>query len=617
MATPTAARSNNAHSPPKDPTIWAIFKLIPYLWPKGSIALKTRLSLALAFIFSAKAFAVVIPIFYKRAVDALSIEDPVKAIPLGIILAYGGARVSSLILFQLRDLVFEPVKQHAVRQASLHVFAHLHSLPLTFHLGRHSGGLARAINRGTNAIRALISSFLFNLFPTILEFILVLSVLSSSFTSGFAWTVAITVISYIIFTGLTTEWRIRQRRRLNEADQIANARSFDSLLNYETVKYFSNESLELERYDDALAEYEHIAIQHQQSLSLLNIGQSIIMASGLTLLMWMAARGIAHGNMTVGDFVLVNTYLMQLAQPLEVFGWVYRTARVHIVDLKHMFDLLDERSEVPDVPEAKPIHITEGKIQFKDVHFAYDPRRPILKGISFEVPAGKTIALVGPSGAGKSTIARLLFRFWDPTQGHILIDGQDIRSVTQVSLRKQIGIVPQDTVLFNDTLHYNLAYASPYSPPEAVEQAAQMAAIDRFVAQTPDRWDTVVGERGLKLSGGEKQRMAIARVFLKAPKIVVLDEATSALDTQTEKEIQSNLQEVARGRTTLIIAHRLSTIIDADEILVLAHGQVCERGRHIDLLRRNGLYAQMWSTQQDEAQLKGATSLSTAHPWTR
>jgi len=571
------------------------------LWPPGEAGLRARVVAALIAILSAKVLNVWVPIFYKRAVDALSVEgDGAIVVPTLVILAYGLARVGALGFNQLRDAVFEKVAQRAMRKAAVRVFSHLHALSLRFHLQRQTGGLARAVERGTSAISSLLGIALFNILPTAFELVLVLVILLRNFDATFAGVTAGTVLGYVAFTVATTEWRLKFRRQMNEADNRANTRAIDSLLNYETVKYFGNEGLETEVYDAALSRYETAAIRSQSSLSLLNLGQALIVAAGVTTLMYMAASGIADGRLTVGDFVLVNTYLIQLAQPLNIFGWVYRSVKQSLVNMEHMFALLDERADVEDAPDAEALRPGPREVRFESVSFAYDPDRTVLEDVSFTIPPGRRVALVGPSGAGKSTVARLLFRFYDPTEGRITIDGRDIRDVSTSSLRRAIGIVPQDTVLFNDTLEYNLAYARPNATPEQIEAAARSARIDAFIRSTPKGYETVVGERGLKLSGGEKQRVAIARVFLKSPSILVLDEATSALDSATERQIQSEMWAASEGRTTLIIAHRLSTIVDADEIIVLVDGRVHERGRHDELLGHPGVYADMWRQQQAE-----------------
>ncbi len=575
-----------------------LLSLWPYLWPAGEWGLRARVIFALVCIALAKVATVYVPIFYKEAVDALSVDtDAMLAVPLALILAYGLARVLSLGFNQLRDAVFERVSQRAIRRSAIRVFEHLHALSLRFHLSRQTGGLSRAIERGTKSIESLLGTAVFNIIPTLIEVVLVAGVLWAMFDWTYSAVTLATVLGYIVFTVTTTEWRLKYRRKMNAADSAANTKAIDSLLNYETVKYFSNEAHESARYDRALAGYESAAVKSQTSLSLLNTGQAAIIAGGMSLLMYMAARGIVSGQLTVGDFVLVNTYLMQLAQPLNLFGWVYRSVKQALVDMETMFDLLDQPAEITDGEGAAPLTVRGGEVVFEDVSFAYDERRPILKNVSFCVPPGGKVALVGPSGAGKSTIARLLFRFYDVTKGRILIDGQDIREVEQLSLRRQIGIVPQDTVLFNDTLAYNLEYARPGCGQEKIEEAARLARIHDFIAGTPDGYDSMVGERGLKLSGGEKQRVAIARVLLKAPPLLILDEATSALDTATEQEIQANLNEISQGRTTLVIAHRLSTVIDADEILVLDQGEIVERGSHSALLASDGVYAEMWARQ--------------------
>ncbi|MGY0792456.1 ABCB family ABC transporter ATP-binding protein/permease [Azospirillum argentinense] len=582
----------------------ALRSLVPYLWPRDSFETKLRVVVALILLVGAKVANVWVPIFYKRAVDALSPGDAgaLVTIPLGLIVAYGLARVMSLVFAELRDAVFANVAQRTIRKVALSVFQHLHALSLRFHLERQTGGLTRSLERGTRAIETLLRYALFSIVPTLVEITLVCVILWRMFDGWFALATFATVGSYIAYTFFVSEWRIQFRRAMNETDNKANTKAVDSLLNYETVKYFGNEGHEARRYDQALASYEQAAVKSQRSLSLLNIGQSAIISLGLAVVMGMAARGIVNGTMTLGDFVLVNTYLLQLYQPLNFFGVVYREIKQALIDVESMVTLLSVDREVADRPGAPPLAIKGGELRFDGVEFGYDPRRPILKGVSFTVPAGRTVAIVGPSGAGKSTIGRLLFRFYDVSGGGILIDGQDIREVTQQSLRGAIGIVPQDTVLFNDTVYYNIAYGRPGASPAEVEQAARLAHIHNFIMALPDGYETTVGERGLKLSGGEKQRVAIARTILKNPAILLFDEATSALDTHTEREIQANLREVSRGRTTLVIAHRLSTVIDADEILVMEAGRVIERGRHMELLSRGGAYAALWARQQESSQ---------------
>ncbi|MBK3737195.1 ATP-binding cassette domain-containing protein [Azospirillum brasilense] len=582
----------------------ALRSLVPYLWPQDSFETKLRVVVALVLLVGAKVANVWVPLFYKRAVDALSPGDAgaLVTIPLGLIVAYGLARVMSLVFAELRDAVFANVAQRTIRKVALSVFQHLHALSLRFHLERQTGGLTRSLERGTRAIETLLRYALFSIVPTLVEITLVCVILWRMFDGWFALATFATVGSYIAYTFFVSEWRIQFRRAMNETDNKANTKAVDSLLNYETVKYFGNEGHEARRYDQALASYEQAAVKSQRSLSLLNIGQSAIISLGLAVVMGMAARGIVNGTMTLGDFVLVNTYLLQLYQPLNFFGVVYREIKQALIDVESMVTLLSVDREVADRPGAPPLAITGGELRFDGVEFGYDPRRPILKGVSFTVPAGRTVAIVGPSGAGKSTIGRLLFRFYDVSGGGILIDGQDIREVTQQSLRGAIGIVPQDTVLFNDTVYYNIAYGRPGASPAEVEQAARLAHIHNFIMALPDGYETTVGERGLKLSGGEKQRVAIARTILKNPAILLFDEATSALDTHTEREIQANLREVSRGRTTLVIAHRLSTVIDADEILVMEAGRVIERGRHMELLSRGGAYAALWARQQESSQ---------------
>ncbi len=576
-----------------------IRRLLPYLWPKGEPELRARVVLALTCLLAAKAATVYVPILYKRAVDILAPEDGAVAIvvPVALIVGYGIVRIASAAFAELRDALFAKVGQRAIRKVALETFGHLHRLSLRFHLDRRTGGVARAIERGTSGIEFLLSFMLFNILPTLLEIVLVCGVLWRLYSASFAAVAFVTIAVYIAFTIVVTEWRTKFVRTMNETDTEASARVVDALLNYETVKYFGNEAYEAARFDRALKDYERAAVKTKTSLSLLNIGQGLVIAVGLTLVMLMAARGVAGGGMTVGDFVLVNTYLIQLYQPLNFLGFVYRQIKQSLIDMESMFALLQEDVEVEDAPDAKALEVPQGEVTFESVGFGYDHNRAILREVTFTVPPGRRVAIVGPSGAGKSTISRLLFRYYDVDAGRIEIDGQDIRRVMQASLRAAIGIVPQDTVLFNDTIYHNIAYGRPEATPAEVERAARLARLHDFVVDLPEGYETRVGERGLKLSGGEKQRVAIARTLLKNPPILMLDEATSALDTRTEKEIQASLDEVARGRTTLVIAHRLSTVVDADEILVLDAGRIVERGRHTELLAREGVYAGMWRRQ--------------------
>ena len=583
--------------------IRTIRRLLPYLWPRGEAGLRLRVVLALACLLAAKVATVYVPILYKRAVDVLAPEDPATLIvvPSALILGYGIVRIASAAFAELRDALFAKVGQRAIRRVALETFSHLNRLSLRFHLDRRTGGVARAIERGTSGIEFLLSFMLFNILPTLLEIALVCGVLWRLYSASFALVTFVTIALYIAFTILVTEWRTKFVRIMTETDTEASARVVDALLNYETVKYFGNEEYEAARFDRALQDYERAAVKSKTTLSILNIGQGLVIAIGLTLVMLMAARGVARGGLTVGDFVLVNTYLIQLYQPLNFLGFVYRQIKQSLIDMESMFALLEENVEVQDAPGARPLEVPRGEVEFEAVAFGYDPNRPILTDISFTVPPGRRVAIVGPSGAGKSTISRLLFRYYDVDAGTIRIDGQDIRGATQASLRAAIGIVPQDTVLFNDTIYHNIAYGRPDATPAEVERAARLARLHDFIVSLPEGYETRVGERGLKLSGGEKQRVAIARTLLKDPPILMLDEATSALDTRTEKEIQASLDEVAKGRTTLVIAHRLSTVVDSDEIVVLEAGRIVERGRHAELLARNGIYAEMWRRQQEAA----------------
>jgi ATP-binding cassette subfamily B protein len=571
----------------------------PYLWPAGRVGLKVRVVVAVALLVTAKLINVYVPFLYKAAVDALTVESALVAVPLGVILAYGLARVLTQAFGELRSAVFAKVRQHALRSLALTTFRHLHGLALRFHLERQTGGLSRAIERGTKGIEFLLTFMVFNVIPTLFEILLVCVILLVRYNVYFALITFLTVAGFIVYTFSVTEWRIRLRREMNRTDAEANTRAIDSLLNYETVKYFGNEEHEASRYDDAMARYERAAVQSEQSLSLLNIGQGAIVAVGLCGVMVLAADGVAAGTLTVGDFVLVNTFLIQLYMPLNFLGTVYREIKQSLVDMENMFALLEVRAEIEDRPGAGAIQVARGEIVFDGVDFGYDGERTILRQVSFTVPPGRTLAIVGPSGAGKSTISRILFRFYDVGAGAVRIDGQDIRQVSQESLRAAIGIVPQDTVLFNDTVRYNIRYGRPGASDAEIERAARLARIHDFLSSLPEGYDTMVGERGLKLSGGEKQRVAIARTILKDPPILLLDEATSALDSHTEREIQASLQEVAAERTTLVIAHRLSTVVDADEILVLEEGRVVERGSHARLLAQGGPYAAMWARQRE------------------
>ena len=594
--------------------------LMPYLWPVGRMDLKIRVVIAMLLLVASKLVTVVTPYAFKAATDALTAKSGVEvallSVPIFMVLAYGVGRILMVVFAQMRDAIFSKVGQRAVRQLSNETFRHLHQLSLSFHLGRRTGALSRIISRGINGVDSVLRFALFNTFPTALEIALVCGVISYSFGHLYVWVVVATVIAYVGFTYWATERRIGIRRTMNEADNDAGTKAIDSLLNFETVKYFGNERHEADRYDVAMARYEKAAVKTWVSLAVLNAGQAIIYSIGLTLVMVMAAQEILAGTLTIGDFVMVNALMIQLYMPLNFIGSSYREIKQGLIDVEGMFSILRENTAIADRPGAKTFVPGKGEIVFDDVRFAYDEERPILRGISFTVPAGKTVAIVGPSGAGKSTISRLIFRFYDVTSGRISIDGQDIQGVTQESLRRALGMVPQDTVLFNDTIRYNIAYGRPGASNAEIEEAARLAQIHDFVMSLPQGYDTVVGERGLKLSGGEKQRVSIARTILKGPPILVLDEATSALDTFTEQEIQVALKQVSRDRTTVVIAHRLSTVIDADEIIVLDKGVIAECGTHSGLLRKKGLYAAMWNRQReaDEARRKLAENLDLRGP---
>lgn len=576
--------------------------LMPYLWPKDEAGLRLRVVIAMVFLIAAKGTNVAVPIFYKQAVDILTTvgeATAVIAVPIALLLGYGLVRVLALAFGELRDAVFTRVAQRAIRLAGLKTFRHLHRLSLRFHLERKTGGISRAVERGTKGIEFLLRFMLFNILPTILEVFMVCGILWYLYGIGYAALTLATLVIYIAWTLIITEWRLKFRRVMNETDSEANTKAIDSLLNFETVKYFGNEEHEAKRFDGALQSYEHAAIQSGTSLALLNIGQAIIISAGVTAAMIFAGYGVVNGDMTVGDFVLVNAYLLQIFMPLNFLGFVYREIKRSLTDMETMFELLRENPDIQDTPGAQPLRRGSGAVKFDRVSFAYDPRRTVLTDVSFDVRAGSKVAIVGPSGSGKSTISRILYRFYDVTDGSVTVDGQDIRNVTQDSLRAAIGIVPQDTVLFNDTVYYNIAYGDPSASPSDVEEAAKLAHVHDFIMALPDGYQSKVGERGLKLSGGEKQRVAIARTILKNPCILVFDEATSALDSRTEQDILASFREVSRDRTTLTIAHRLSTVIDSDEILVLQSGVIVERGTHAELLKQNAVYADMWARQQE------------------
>ncbi|MBP6719718.1 MAG: ABC transporter ATP-binding protein/permease [Rhodoferax sp.] len=593
--------ASNAAPPAPPRTDWATLRrLFPYLW-----TYKWRVMAALAFMVGAKMANVSVPLLLKELIDTMNPKagldgTALVVVPVALLLTYGLLRLSTSLFAELRELIFAKATEGASRTISLEVFRHLHAMSLRFHLERQTGGMTRDIERGTRAVNSLISYSLYSIVPTLIEVAMVLTLLAVKFDVWFAGITLIALVFYITFTVTVTEWRTQFRKLMNELDSGAHSRAVDSLLNYETVKYFNNEEFEAQRYDENLAKFRKASLKSQRTLSLLNTGQQLIIAIGLVAMLWRATQGVVDGNMTLGDLVMVNAFMIQLYIPLGFLGVLYREIKQSLTDLEKMFTLMEREREVADVPGAKALHISDGEVRFEHVNFAYDPARPILHDVSFEVPAGKTVAVVGPSGAGKSTLARLLFRFYDVQGGRILFDGQDIKQVTQASVRQAIGIVPQDTVLFNDTVEYNIAYGRPGATRAQVEEAARSAHIHNFISATPKGYDTMVGERGLKLSGGEKQRVAIARTLLKNPPILIFDEATSALDSANERAIQAELQSAARGKTTLVIAHRLSTVVDAHEILVMDAGRIIERGRHAALLAAQGRYAEMWALQQSK-----------------
>ncbi len=601
------AQPGGAPAAPEPRSDWSTLKrLFPYLWQY-----KWRVILALSFMVGAKLANIGVPLLLKELVDAMSLKPgdtaAILVVPLGLLVAYGFLRLSTSLFTELRELVFSKATEGAARSISLQVFEHLHALSLRFHLARQTGGMTRDIERGTRGVHSLISYSLYSIIPTLIEVTLVLTLLAVKFDVWFAWITIIALVAYVTFTVTVTEWRTKFRKQMNELDSTAHSHAIDSLLNYETVKYFNNEGFEAKRYDESLQRYRRAAIKSQTTLSMLNTGQQLIIAIGLVFMLWRATQGVVEGRMTLGDLVMINAFMIQLYIPLGFLGVLYREIKQSLTDLEKMFGLMEKEREIADAPGAQPLAgLDQPAVRFEDVSFAYDTGpagsategRPILQHISFGIPAGKTVAVVGPSGSGKSTLARLLFRFYDVQQGRITIAGQDIRAVTQASVRQAIGIVPQDTVLFNDTVAYNIAYGRAGASRAEVEEAARAARIHDFIASTPLGYETMVGERGLKLSGGEKQRVAIARTLLKNPPIMIFDEATSALDSANERAIQAELKSAAQNKTTLVIAHRLSTVVDAHEILVMDSGRIIERGTHTELLAKGERYAQMWALQQ-------------------
>ena len=604
-STATSADAGTARAP----AMTTLRRVVPYLWPEGQGWVKRRVVIALLFLLAAKLVSVSTPYLYKLAVDRLGGTAPEPGLILGLgavglVVAYGLARLGSVVFGEMRDAVFVRVGQRAIRRLAIETFTHIHQLSLRYHITRKTGGLSRIIERGVKGVDFLLRFMLFSIGPLILELTMVAGIFAWVFGWQYAAVVLVTITLYVWFTFKVTEWRVKLRREMNDQDTDANQKAIDSLLNFETVKYFNAETREADRYDGAMRQYETAAVKTGLSLSFLNMGQAFLITTGLVIVMAMSALGVRAGTLTVGDFVMVNAYMIQITMPLNFLGTVYREIRQALVDMGEMFALLGQPAEITDAPDAKPLQVRAGEITFDNVHFAYEPQREILKGVSFTLKPGQKLALVGHSGSGKSTIGRLLFRFYDVTSGAVRIDGQDIRSVTQSSLHAQIGVVPQDTVLFNDTIRYNIAYGKAEATEAEIVAAARAARIHDFVMRLPEGYDTKVGERGLKLSGGEKQRVGIARTLLKNPPILILDEATSALDTQTERSIQESLAEMGQGRSVITIAHRLSTIADADQILVMEEGRVIERGTHDDLLEAGGVYAAMWQRQvMEEAEL--------------